>query len=228
MTKLSKSHLWVYTISAFAALAGLLFGYDTGVISGAILFIRQDFTLTPGLTEITISAVLLGALIGSGISGKITDILGRRKVLISTALIFIIGSISTALAPTVYWLIIGRIILGFAMSVGCMVWLVISEIFPLEIRGMGVSIAVSLTWGFNMLVALTFLTLIDSFGASGTFWIYASLCLLAWLFVYFVVPETKGCSLEQIEHNLRLGKRARDLGLPTEITSSISSKKKAA
>lgn len=452
----------VYLVAAFAALTGLLFGYDTGVISGAILFIRQGFALSPTLTELTVSAVLLGALVGSAFSGKLTDIFGRRRLLIAVAIIFVIGTLITAFTPNEIILIVGRFILGiaigigsftaplylaeispyhirgmlvslnqlaitvgivlayvidyafadtgswrwmlgfgvfpaailligtlflpesprwmvlrgwnhkareilqtiratddvslelsdieqsitkesgswrlliskwlrpiiwialglgffqqitgintiiyyaptilqtagfkgadsailatmgigvvnvlftiialplidkwgrrpllllgligmfislallslafhfqgigylqwiavgcmvlfiacFAMSLGPIMWLVISEIFPLEIRGLGVSLAISASWLFNWMVSASFLTLVGNFGAGGTFWIYAAFCILGWLFVYFRVPETKGCSLEQIEVNLRAGKRSRELGtMPTRHLS---------
>jgi MFS transporter, SP family, galactose:H+ symporter len=456
MVKLLNSKGMVYAISVFAALAGLLFGYDTGIISGAILFIKRDFHLSSLQIEVVVSAVLFGALIGSGLSGRLTDLFGRRKVLVFTALIFIVGSLVTALARNVSFLIFGRILLGiaigigsftaplylaeiaprhirgmlvslnqlaitigivfsylidyyfsgegrwswmlglgvvpaailllgtlflpesprwmalkgwehkarlilqririgeninkefaeiqqtvqmekgthrllfaswirpilfislglsffqqvtgintiiyyaptilqlagferaggailatlgigiinvlftiialplidrwgrrpllllglsgmfislvvmgvafyfpgsatlrwvavasmityiasFAMSLGPIMWLIISEIFPLNIRGVGVSLAISASWAFNMLVALTFLTLIQFVGPSHTFWFYAFLCILGWLFVYFLVPETKDCSLEHIEQNLRLGLPSRKLGVP--------------
>lgn len=464
MVKLSNSNWMVYAISVFAALAGLLFGYDTGIISGAILFIKKDFALSAFQIEMVVSAVLLGALIGSGLSGRVTDRFGRRKVLIFTAITFIIGSLASALAPNVDFLILGRTILGvaigvgsftaplylaeiapqrirgmlvslnqlaitigivfsylvnyyfsaqgrwtwmlglgvvpavilllgtmflpesprwmilrgwehkartilqrirvgeninkefdeiqqtvkmekgthrlllakwvrpilfislglsffqqvtgintiiyyaptilqlagfkqaggailatlgigivnvlftiialplidkwgrrpllllglsgmfislaimgiafyypgfaalrwvavgsmviyiasFAMSLGPIMWLIISEIFPLNIRGVGASLAISASWGFNMIVALTFLTLIQLMGPSHTFWLYAFLCILGWLFVYFIVPETKGCSLEHIEQNLRAGRPSRELGIPLRTFSKFS------
>jgi len=104
-------------------------------------------------------------------------------------------------------------IASFAMSLGPIMWLIISEIFPLNIRGVGASLAISASWGFNMLVSMTFLTLIQFIGTSHTFWLYAFLCGLGWFFIYFIVPETKNCSLEHIENNLRLGRRSRDLVL---------------
>lgn len=450
-----RSYYLVYFVSIFAAITGLLFGYDTGVISGAILFIRQDFHLTSMTTGFTVSAVLLGAFLGSAVSGKMTDEMGRRKALFVVSLIFVIGTLMTAIAPDDIFLIIGRAILGvaigigsftaplylaeiapfeirgflvslnqlaitigiilayvidyifashgswrsmlgfgvlpavilfigtfflpesprwmvlkgyikeaeenlksiraredvtrelteikqstkekrgtwrmlfskrlrpimyislglaffqqmtgintiiyyaptilqqagfstattailatlaigvfnvlftlialplidrwgrrplllmglggmfislvaqsigfyfpsltylgwltvgsmifyiacFAMSLGPIMWLVISEIFPLQIRSIGISVAVSCCWAFNMLVALTLLSLIDALGISGTFWLYAALCAIGVLFVYFLVPETKGCTLEQIERNLRAGRAPRELGV---------------
>ena len=96
MRKVSNPNWLVYTISGFAALAVLLFGYDTGIISGAILFIKKDFDLTNFQIEMVVSAVLFGALIGSGVSGRVSDIFGRRRILIFTALTFIVGSLITA------------------------------------------------------------------------------------------------------------------------------------
>jgi len=446
----------IYAISACAALAGLIFGYDTGIISGAVLFIEKDFSLSSFQIEMVVSAVLLGALIGSGCGGRLADRFGRRKVLLFTAVTFVIGSLSSAIAPNTDALIVSRIILGlaigvgsftaplylaeiaprdirgmlvslnqlaitvgivfsylvsyyfsahgrwpwmlgvgvvpasilflgamflpesprwmvlrgldqkahatlqhlragekidkefseiqktvkmekgthrllfekwvrpilfislglsffqqvtgintiiyyaptileiagfqqargailatlgigiinvlftvislplidrwgrrpllliglagmfsslavmgiafyypgfsalrwvtvgsmivyiasFATSLGPIMWLMISEIFPLSIRGVGSSLAISASWGFNMLVSLTFLTLMQFMGPSRIFWLYAILCILGWLFVYFIVPETKDCSLEKIEENLRLGHPSRELGIP--------------
>lgn len=468
MIKVSSPNGLIYTISGFAALAGLLFGYDTGIISGAILFIKKDFFLTNFQIEMVVSAVLLGALIGSGVSGRASDLFGRRKVLLFTSITFILGSLITAFSPNLVFLITGRIILGlaigigsftaplylaeiapkrirgmlvslnqlaitigivfsyvinyyfsasgewswmfglgvvpaiilllgtlylpesprwmilkgwnqkarvvlqhirhneninkefdeicqtvaiekgthrqllakwlrpilfislglsffqqvtginaivyyaptilqiagfkyasnailatlgigiinvlftlaalplidrwgrrplllygllgmfislvslglafylpaftqlrwvavasmiiyiasFAMSLGPIMWLIISEIFPLNIRGVGASVAISVSWGFNMLVSLTFLTLIEFIGTSYTFWLYSFLCILGWIFVYFIVPETKNCSLEQIENNLRLGRPSRELGATTLHFSSLFAKLK--
>src|SRR5436190_833732 len=134
MVERSSANWMVYAVSVFAALAGLLFGYDTGIISGAILFIKKDFSLSSFQVEMIVSAVLLGALIGSGFSGRLTDLFGRRKVLVFTAITFIIGSLSTALAPSAHWLIIGRIILGIAIGVGSFTApLYIAEIAPQRI-----------------------------------------------------------------------------------------------
>src|SRR5260221_14230378 len=94
-----RSHCLVYFISIFAAITGLLFGYDTGVISGALLFIRKDFHLTSMMAGVTVSAVLFGAFLGSAISGKMTDEVGRRKALIIVSFIFIVGTLLTAIAP---------------------------------------------------------------------------------------------------------------------------------
>ena len=78
---MDNRNIYVYLVAAFSALGGLLFGYDTGVISGAILFIRQDFHLTHGQIEWIVSAVLLGCIIGSAFGGRLADRFGRRRIL---------------------------------------------------------------------------------------------------------------------------------------------------
>lgn len=457
-----KTHRFFSTIIAMiAALSGILFGYDTGVISGALLFIKQDFHLTDAASEVLVSAVLIGALLGAIFSGRLADHLGRKKLLVSDALIFIIGTAITVFFNSMVILFIGRVVVGlaigvasyvaplyiseispatrrgalvslnqlaitigiflsyiidyyfagtgawrwmlgigmvpafclflgmlylpdsprwmvakgmiekaravlkrtrtstahaeaelkeiqsslnqqkgnwkmlfskmvrptliigaglallqqvtgvntilyyaptifesagfvgaqaailatmgvgavfvlftliglplidtlgrrkllfiglcmmavsllmlsftffmnahsasnhflrwgslismlvfiagFAISLGPIMWLMISEIFPLKVRGLGSSLATCVNWGSNWLVAITFLSLIDHLGSSGTFLIYAALCVVSIWFVHVLVPETKNVSLEQIEENLYAGKKSRDLGQP--------------
>ena len=83
---------FVYIAAAISALGGMLFGYDIGVISGAILFIKKDFALSSGMEEIVVSSVLLGSLAGAAAGGMLADRLGRRKLLIFTAVVFGLGA----------------------------------------------------------------------------------------------------------------------------------------
>ena len=92
----------------------------------------------------------------------------------------------------------------FAIGLGPVFWLLISEIFPLAVRGRGTSAATFANWASNLAVALTFLLLIDAIGPAGTFFIYAAMSVCAWIFTYSLVPETKGKSLEQIEADWEL------------------------
>lgn len=450
-----KQNMFVVFVAAIAAMAGLLFGYDTGVISGAILFIKKQYALTPLLEEMVVSAVLVGAIVGAISSGPVSDRFGRKKVIIATAMIFAAGSVATALSPNVICLIAGRMLIGiaigiasfaaplyisevspvkvrgalvsfnqlaitigiltsyivdyflsghedwrlmfamgvipalvlgfgmillpqsprwlmsrsekdkarevlnrirepeeiepeiseiettlgeesggwkelfqpwlkipliigvgimffqqitgintviyyaptifgfagfgsdqvailatmgvgivnvlmtvvsiklvdkvgrrvllsvglagmvislgalgfafnmaslsgmlkwiavgslmlyiasFAVSLGPIAWLIIAEIFPLKIRGRAMSLTTMFNWLFNFIVAMTFLTLIDKLGRPGTFWLFAGLGIMGWIFCYFLVPETKGQSLEKIEEHWHQGKAPRDLG----------------
>src|SRR5436190_1604890 len=356
---------FVYIAASFAALGGLLFGYDTGVISGALIFIKREFGLTTVAEEIVVSGVLLGATLGAVVGGKAADLFGRRRVLLVTAAIFGIGALASAVAPSPPILIVSRIVLGlaiglastnvpvylsevappqargwvvslfqlavtvgivaayltdyafagvegwrwmlglavvpalvfvtgintviyyapkilqaagfnsasgailatsgvgvvnvgmtiiamflvdragrrplllvgiagmivtlgvlglsfrisnpsgqlawiaviclmgyvasFAIGLGPIFWLLIAEIYPLKIRGLAEGTAATFNWGSNLVVSLTFLTLVEKLGASSTFLLYAFASVASWLFAYYLVPETKGHSLEEIE-----------------------------
>lgn len=132
---------FVYLATAISALGGMLFGYDIGVISGAILFIKKDFSLSAGMEEIVVSSVLLGSLVGAAVGGILADRFGRRKLLMVTAFVFGLGAIAAASAPDTAWLIAARIVAGAAIGIASFVApLYISEIAPVDIRGKLVSI----------------------------------------------------------------------------------------
>ncbi len=92
----------------------------------------------------------------------------------------------------------------YAMSLAPVTWVLISEIFPTRFRGLGVAISVSALWIASFLLTFTFPILIETFGTSSTFWIYAFICTAGFAFIYFAVPETKGKTLEEIERELVL------------------------
>ena len=124
------------TIYFFGALGGVLFGYDTGVISGALLFIPDDFKLTPFLQGAIVAALLLGAMFGAAFAGRLSDRLGRRHLIIVAAVIFTAGALLAALAPSVGVLITARFIIGLAVgSAALVVPLYLAEIAPTEVRG---------------------------------------------------------------------------------------------
>jgi SP family galactose:H+ symporter-like MFS transporter len=88
---------------------------------------------------------------------------------------------------------------AFAISLGPIFWLLISEIYPLKIRSSAEGLSAAFNWGSNLIVSLTFLTLVQALGASRTFWLYGLMAVAAWIFSYYQVPETKGRTLEEIE-----------------------------
>jgi sugar porter (SP) family MFS transporter len=137
----SANRGFVYLAAIFAALGGLLFGYDTGVISGAELFFRSEFSLTTFALEVIVSGVLAGAAIGALVGGRLADLFGRRRLLIATAIIFALGAILCALAPTAMILAVGRIIVGFGIGLSSSgVPVYISEVAPADARGWQVSL----------------------------------------------------------------------------------------
>jgi SP family galactose:H+ symporter-like MFS transporter len=103
-------------------------------------------------------------------------------------------------------------IAGFAMSAGPLVWILCSEIQPMQGRDFGIAISTFVNWAANMIVAATFLSLLSSIGESHTFILYALLNIIFACVVYLFVPETRGVSLEHIERNLMAGQRLRELG----------------
>jgi sugar porter (SP) family MFS transporter len=120
----------------FGALGGLLFGYDTGVISGAILFIKDDFGLSPFMQGAVVAALLLGAMVGAGLAGPLSDRMGRRRLIIVAAVTFTVGALGAALAPNPGTLLAARFVLGLAVgSAALVVPLYLSEIAPTQIRG---------------------------------------------------------------------------------------------
>jgi sugar porter (SP) family MFS transporter len=133
--------------------------------------------LIVGLIGMTVSLALLGVVFATGGAG------GAAGLLATVCL--------------------GLYIASFAISLGPVFWLMISEIYPLNIRGKAMSVASFANWGSNFLVALTFPVLLAAFGGAGSFWLFAVLGIVAWFFIYFWVPETKGRTLEEIEAEFR-------------------------
>ncbi|MGI8459742.1 MAG: sugar porter family MFS transporter [Propionibacteriaceae bacterium] len=126
----------VYTVSGIAAIGGLLFGYDTGVISGALLFIQQEFALQPLMEGFVVSSILIGALIGAIVAGRLSDRFGRKRTVIGAALLFVVGAALAALAPSAWFLVAARIVLGMAVgSASVIVPLFIAEAAPKQLRG---------------------------------------------------------------------------------------------
>lgn len=126
----------LYLTVGIAALGGLLFGYDTGVISGALLYLHESFRLTPLTEEIAVSAVLIGAILGAIIASRLSNALGRRRTLLITALIFSAGAILTALAPDLGIFILWRVVVGISIGIAAsVVPAYISEIAPARWRG---------------------------------------------------------------------------------------------
>ena len=128
-------------IAGLAGLGGLLFGYDTGVIGGAQLFIQKDFHLSSFSDEVLVSCVLIGAIVGSLIAGWLVARAGRRVAIMTSGALFVVGSIAAAAAPGAGFLDAARIIVGVAIGiVSVAAPLYVAEMAPADRRGSLVAI----------------------------------------------------------------------------------------
>ena len=174
----------------FGSLGGLLFGYDTGVISGAILFISQELRLTPFLEGLVVASLLLGAAVGAASAGPLSDRLGRRNLVIIAAILFTIGAIGAALSPNVAVLVLFRVVLGLAVGTAALVVpLYLSEIAPTEIRG-----AISSLNQLNIVVGILLAFIVNALLANAEAWRWmlglAAIPSLVLLIGMYFLPET--------------------------------------
>jgi sugar porter (SP) family MFS transporter len=135
-TKPSRARRNVMFTAAVAALGGLLFGYDTGIIASALLFIREDFALSSFEQGMVVAAVPVGAIFGAALAGALSDRYGRRRMILLAAGLFVAGSAVSALSQGATVLIVARVFIGFAIglaSATCPVY--ISEVAPANMRG---------------------------------------------------------------------------------------------
>lgn len=133
------------------------------------------------------------------------DRLGRRPLMLfgsgSLCLIYVaLGASYAAQTQGVHVLALVLAAIGcYAMSLAPVTWVVISEIFPNRVRGLAMSVAVGALWVACFVLTFTFPILNRNLGPSGTFWIYAAICALGFVFIFFRLPETKGKTLEELE-----------------------------
>jgi sugar porter (SP) family MFS transporter len=126
----------VTRLALIAALGGFLFGYDTGVISGALLYIKKDLAASDFAQQAVVGALLLGAIAGAAAAGFGAVKLSRRRTIITAGLIYIVGALGCALAPTIELLVVARFVLGLAVGAASFVApMYISELAPKELRG---------------------------------------------------------------------------------------------
>jgi MFS transporter, SP family, arabinose:H+ symporter len=152
---------YVYFVSAIAAIGGLLFGYDTAVIAGAIGFLEIKFQLSPAMTGLAASSAIWGCVIGALGAGYVSDKFGRKNILIVTAVLFAVSAIGSAVPRNLEEFVIARLIGGIGVGAASMLSpLYISEIAPAEKRGMLVTlyqlaivIGINVIYFINLLIA---------------------------------------------------------------------------
>lgn len=200
-------------------------GINTVIYYAPTIFESAGFTSASSAIFATMGVGIVNVIM-TVVAIVLLDREGRRRLLL-VGLIGMIGSLIllgsafyvSGLSSIVGYLAVGSLMayVGFfALGLGPGFWLIISEIYPLKVRGLAMSIAGDANWGANLVVALTFLTLVNVISISGAFWLFATFGVVAWIFVYKLVPETKGKTLEEIESHWRAGKHPREMGKSSE------------
>ena len=179
-------------------------GYDTHA--------QMWFTAAVGLTNVLATLIAFG----------LVDRLGRKPILYAgfTIMAIGLGVVGTMMSLGIHshgeqLFTVGMLLLfivGFAMSAGPLIWTLCSEVQPLKGRDFGIAASTFTNWATNFIVGATFLSLLSGIGNAQTFWLYGGLNALFIVFTFFLVPETKGVTLEQIETNLMSGKPLRNIG----------------
>jgi len=156
---MSSSRSYILKITIVAALGGLLFGYDTAVIAGAIGYLQEKFQLSAAMVGWTASSAIWGCVIGALIAGYLSDVFGRKKILMLTALLFFVSALGSAVANDLVFFIIARLIGGIGVGAASMLSpLYISEAAPARIRGTLVSIyQLAIVIGINLIYFVNYL-----------------------------------------------------------------------
>jgi len=215
--RIRRAVVLALALFAFANLSGI----DAILYYAPVIFERVGFggasgplLATAGIGGVNVAATLWATWL--------IDRVGRRPLLLGgmvpmTASLLVLAA-ALALDPAASWaqqvaiVCLGVFVVGFAVSLGPLPYVVMAEIFPLSVRASGMGLASATAWAVNVVVSATFLPLVSALGLSGAFGLYGAISAGAVLFVLLMVPETNGRPLELIEANLARGCRMRDLG----------------
>ena len=185
---------YLIKLTVISTLGGLLFGYDTGVISGALPFLKKDLNLSDLQEASVVSALLFGAMIGALIGGKLSDALGRKGALRFCAVVFFLGALGTSLAPSFGVMLPARIILGIAVgAAAATVPVYLAEMAPAHRRGRMVTINELMIVGGQFL-AFAINALINSLFGGASVWrwmlIVAAIPAIALFIGLYFLPES--------------------------------------
>jgi len=224
----SGSFFYVVCISSIAALGGLLFGFDIGVIAGVIPFITEHFHLNAHQEGFAVSNIIIGCVIGSALSGPLSDRYGRKKILIVAALFFAVSAILSAVPRTYLELIAARLIGGVAIGASMISALYIAEVSPAAKRGFLVSLN-QFAIVIGILLTYTINWLLVDIGPVNWRLMFASEAIPAFLFFVslFFIPEsprwlTKAGRVDEAEDILvRVGGRTNAQTELREILKSL-------
>ncbi len=201
-------------------------GVNTIIYYSPIIFQRAGVV---GNSNSILPSIIIGIVnvLACVVSIFLLDRIGRRKLYMTGMIGMILSLAMTSIcflfknelgSSLVYLSVLSIVcyIIFINISLSPLGWLLISEIFPINVRGVGMSIGSLSHWGFNAIVAFIFLTMINAVGIGGVFLFYAVICIIGLIWGYYYIPETKGKTLEQIEEHWKEGGSPRSLGLKTE------------
>ena len=186
-------------------------GINSVMYYGTQLLTQSGFSASAAIIANTLNGLfsVLGITVGILLMNKID----RRKMLLGgfalTTFFHVLVGLSALLLPDgqakAYFILVFVVLFVFSMqgTIGPLVWLMLAEIFPLKIRSFAIGLCVFMLWIANAVVALGFPTVVAALGIAPTFFIFAGLGVLALIFIYTQVPETRGRSLEQLEDQFR-------------------------
>jgi sugar porter (SP) family MFS transporter len=182
----------VYLPAMVAAIGGLLFGFDTAVINGAIVFIKQQFGLSDSQTEIAASSLLLGCVVGASVAAFTSDRFGRKRVLLAAATLFTLSSIGAALPRDLIEFAIARLVGGVAIGIASTLSpLYIAEISPAQNRGLLVSLnQLAIVTGILLSYSVNYL--LTGAGPANWRWMFASAAVpsIAFFLTLLFIPES--------------------------------------
>ena len=194
-----SSTKYVYFVSIIAAVSGLLFGFDGGVITGALPFITKHFNLNAHQEGFAVSNLVIGCIVGASFSGTLTDRYGRKKILIFVALFYTVSAVYSGLSREYLELIAARFLGGLAIGMGSVVSpMYISEIAPAKIRGRLAALN-QLTIVTGILVVYFTNWLLVDIGPNNWRWMFIAEAFPAGIFCFavFFIPESPRWLIKQ-------------------------------
>ena len=204
---MKKSSFYIIFVTVIAAIGGLLFGFDTAIVAGATRYLKDQFALTSIQEGWAVSVVLIGCMFGAGISGTISDRIGRKRFMLVSAVLFLVSAVGCALPRTIAEFVVFRFIGGLGIgSASILAPLYISEIAPARIRGALVSVN-QLAIVTGILLAYFVNWAFAGVGPSNWRWMYAAGALPSVIFFILLlrVPESPRWLVKQGRESEALG-----------------------
>jgi sugar porter (SP) family MFS transporter len=190
---------YAYVVSVVAAISGLLFGFDTAVINGALIFMKDQFRWTTGQTEFATSSLLFGCVVGASLAGYATDRFGRKRLLLVSAILFGLSAVGAAVPRDLAEFVVARLVGGVAIGVASLLApLYIAEIAPASIRGRLVSLnQLAIVSGILLAYFVNWMLALGGSESWRAMFLSAAVPSLAFLIALVFVPESPRWLAEQ-------------------------------